>query len=452
MKIKENTLNSTIGKKYPVKTPNSGFENAAKNDRLKTDPAGVMVSIIKQQRSEYAKEISHWKSARILAKQVYLPRRTLLYELYDSIMTDMFVFGQIQNRINRICNKPFKIFSTATDKADKDKTNFFKKAWVYDFIKLALESKFYGYSLIYTSELLGTEIKAVKLVDRQHVVPSTKLILKQISDSEGINYVDDPEIAKYCIGVGKDDDLGLLDKIAPLYILKKHSWANWDQFEEMFGIPIRIAKSASRDKKVQDEMEAWLRDMGSAGYGMFPQDAELEIIQSSSPDAFRVFDMKRKACNEEIALGINGQFETSTSTGSNAKSKTVVASTQDELTADDLRFIYYVINDQLLPLMQGLGYDINDDTDDFEWDLTVELPPEEKIKIYESISKMGFELDADDIYKTFGVKITGKAAIVPPPPIIAPVAEPLTPETKPNKAVENLLKMHTQIAKLYSNV
>jgi len=75
---------------------------------------------------------------------------------------------------------------------------------------------------------------------------------------------------------------------------QKHSWQNWDEFEEMFGIPMRTAKTASTDKRVLDEIDKWLQDFGSSNYARLPQDVEFEIKESTSRDAFNVFNEKEK--------------------------------------------------------------------------------------------------------------------------------------------------------------
>jgi hypothetical protein len=454
----------------PFKRPETHTDvisNAAYKD-MKNDPAGFMVSIIKQQYSLYKKEIEHYLMARQTAISVIRPRRYLLYLLYKDVMTDPVIAGQWNNRVNRVKNKPFKIVDVNTRVENKIKTAYFKKKWFFDYVKFAMESKTHGASLIYTTKLIGNQINAVDIVLRDHVVPEFNQVLYEISDETGPNYLEDP-FNKYCIPVGDPFDLGLLEKIAPLYILKKHSWQSWDQFEEMFGVPIRWAKTASTDKKVQAQITKWLQDMGQASYALFPEGTTFDIKESVRSDAFQVFNQKRLACNEEIAMIINGQFETASASGSRAKTAAVVASTQDELTLDDLRFLYYSINDDLLPLMQGLGgYNINPLTDDFEWDMSVELKPLEKLQIYEGVNSMGFELDQEDITNTFGVKIVGKKAPAPPPAAPHdPTSDfndpPVTQEDdqpKPggnkndptNNAIAQVLNMHHQISKIYSNV
>lgn len=453
-------LNSTIGARYSAAT--GGWPvNLSKEaqQKIKQDPAGFMYSLVKQQYSMYKKEIAHWIAARQEFENIFNPQRIQYLQLCRDVMTDSFIFGQVRNRIDRVLNKPFRIVS-ATGEELPLKKKFFKKKWFYDYAQLAMQAKFYGHTLIYFNEIQGGQIKKVDHVWRDHVIPEKKIIVKMIYDLDGVDYTQNP-LAAFCIGVGNDHDLGLFEKAIPLYILKKHSWQSWDQFEEMFGIPIRIAKTASQDKRVLGVIEDWLRDLGSAAYGMFPADTELEIKESTRSDAYQVFEQKRVACNEELAILFNGQFETSSKSGSRAKAESVINNTQTEITNSDLRDLYHLTNDELIPRMAAMGgYDIAED-DEFEWDNTEVLLAKDRVLVYKSISDMGFELDQKDVEKSFGVVITGKKAPVslfgatPDPDKEEKEPDPEDPKKKdpekdPNDPANKLINMHKQIIKLYA--
>jgi len=371
---------------------------------IQKDPGRVMVQIMKQATSQYAKEIDNWIAAKQAAYNVEKPRRKKLIELYTSILEDLFVYRQMEQRCLRITNKAFKVVDFKTREVNQEKTDLLKRSWFKKLIKWAIESRFYGYSLIYVKDInQDGSIKEVDLVYREHVVPEQSLILKDPNADKGANYTQ-PPYDKWTIGVGDTQDFGVLNKVAPMYILKKHSWAAWDQFEEIFGLPIRWAKTDKSDPKTLSEIESWLDSMGKAAYGIFPRDMDFEISESTRSDAYQVFDKKRQACNEEIAIGINGQTMT-TLNGSSRSQGEVHERTQDEITIDDLDFIASWINDSLMSWLKNFGYDFNDN-DVFEWDLPEDLMA--KLKIFQGVKNMGFELDQEQVEKTFGVKISGR--------------------------------------------
>ena len=416
----QNPIQSIFNYINPFKSPNSGLEisnKAGEIPSLKEDPAGFMVSIIKSQHSEYKIEINNWLAARAAALNTDRPRRKLWYEICDKVMTDAIVISEVNKRLDRCLNKNFKINDFSSKKENPEKTDLFTKSWFYDWMKYALESKIYGFSLPYIKSIVDGAIGEIGLVDRKHVIPELKGFLPDLSGDK-VNDYTTPPFNQYCTPVGKAGNLGLMDAIIPLYILKKHSWANWDQFEEMFGIPIRIAKTASTDPKVKAAITAYLKDMGSANYALFPQDTTLEIIENKSTDAFKVFNEKRKAANEEICILINSQFETGNQTGSRAKTESVISNTQDETTKSDLRFLYFEVNDKLMPIMAGVGYPINPMQDVFHWNIPEDL--EEKLKVFQGVNSMGFELDPVQVEEIFNVKILGKKA--------APIKDPKGPK------------------------
>ena len=81
-------------------------------------------------------------------------------------------------------------------------------------------------------------------IPRKHIRPKEKMIVRQQSDSTGISYDRDTMIIQW----GKDDDLGLLLKVAPYVIYKRGGFGDWAQFVELFGMPQRIGKYNSTDE------------------------------------------------------------------------------------------------------------------------------------------------------------------------------------------------------------
>lgn len=400
--------NSKIGKQYIL--PQENPFNAAKNNeqyaKVKRDPAQVIARIVKQQHSLFNKEISTWKTARQEALNPYLYNRSSLMEMYNDIFIDAFIKGMVQNkRILKISNKPFKLLNKAGEE-NKDLAKILHKQWMNKLIKHAVESRFFGHSLVYFWELKGSEFKDVKLIDRRHVMPEYKrwVVNQWDAPSSGFDYTQ-PPFSDYMVGIGEDGDLGLLDSAAPLYVLKKHSWANWDEFEEIFGIPMRIAKIASNDKKVQAEVERWLRDMGTAPYGIFPQDSELDIKENNRSDAFEVFDRKRKAANEELEVLLIGTRSLTQDNGNYGKEK-VNQEEQNEVIEDDKTFVANVMNEQVIPLLIRNGYPLGDHS--FAWDETEWLDPKDRLAIFEGAQRLGYKLDQEQVQSDLGVTITGE--------------------------------------------
>lgn len=367
-----------------------------------------MVNAIKQQHSLYRKEIGDWKTARFVALNSERPRRKFLIDLYEDIMTDAFVWGRCDTRKLRISNKGFAIVD-ASGEINEEKTKFIQKRWMNEFVKYAVESVYYGYSLLYPSELDDNGlIKKISLVYRDHVVPERKEILKEVHDMKGVRF-DEPPYDRWCVFINHEGFLGLLDKAAPLWIFKKHSWQNWDEFEEMYGIPIRTAKVASTDKRVLAEVDKWLKDLGSAAYGRFPEGVEIDIKESKSRDAFNVFNEKRKAANEELATLIDGHFETAKDTGSRAKTGSIIESTQALITLDDETRVQFIINDDLMPMLRQMGYPFAED-DQFVWNDNEQLTRKERMEIFKGVKDLGYRVKKEQVENEMDVEIEEEKA------------------------------------------
>jgi len=384
--------------------------------QIKKDPAKVMAAIIQQQRTLYSKQIEHWIHARANAENPIYPIRTQLYDIYDDTMIDGFLHGLIYNhRILPVKNKEFKI-KNAAGQPDDVKAKLFKNAWFRDFIEWALESKFYGYSLIYMKELVYdgkmSSIKKLELIPRKHVHQERHLWTIYESDLEGTDYTV-PPTSNYVIPVGREKDLGLLNKATPLVILKKHGWNNWDEFAERFGMPIMTVKTASQDPRVQSEIEGWLQNLSTGAYGIFPQDTELDIKESKKTDAYQVFMELINKVDEELAVMINGQTMTSMN-GSSKSQGEVHERVKDEVTADDEMFVTLLINELLIPLLRDVHKYPFVEGDCFEFYKAEDL--QALLKIYTGINNMGFQLDPDEVSEKFNVKILGLKQVTPAKP------------------------------------
>src|SRR5690606_33064367 len=178
----------------------------------------------------------------------------------------------------------------------------------------------------------------------------------------------------------------------------------WDEFEERFSIPIRIAKYAGNDKRVKAEIDKWLKDLGSSSYARFPDGVEIDIKESSNRDSFNVFNEKRKACNEELATLFDGHFETAKDTGNLSKAEVIFEGTQDLITMDDETRVMYNVNDLILPLIQKLGYPIAED-DSFIWNDNVQLSPKERLEIFKGVKELGYRVKKEQIETELDVEI-----------------------------------------------
>jgi len=171
------------------------------------------------------KDIRTWRNAWEAAARPDNPNRVALYDVYNDVMVDLHLNGCIRQRTDMVLNKAFKI--VAKDGKEKPEiTEMFEATWFKKFMELAIESIYYGYSLIQFNDLITngtTRFDSAELVPRKNVVPEYGVIIKNVYDDpirQGYNYLEG-DLAKWCIGIGEKRNLGLLLKLAPQSISKK---------------------------------------------------------------------------------------------------------------------------------------------------------------------------------------------------------------------------------------
>jgi hypothetical protein len=357
----------------------------------------LMVDIVKRQRLLWRKEISDWQLARRARYSIELPQNYLMQELYQDIMLDGHLTGITSNRTLSTTNKKY-IFAI-DGKKDDALTEFIKdKTWFEYTIEKAHESTYYGGQILWVKDYEKGEIKEVELIERGQIIPEKKVLLFDIYSDRGIDYSQVPallwENQFY-------DVVGLLEKAAVYTILKRHSWGSWDEFEELFGVPIRIAKIASQAETVKQEVAGWLEEMGSAPYGVFPLGTEVDIKENSKNDAYAVFYKKIEALDKELSKLILHQTMTTENGSSKSQGEVHLKTLNQIIKADEKKMLAF-LNDQVVPAMRILGYNIPENAKIMVEKVT---DPQKQIIIDKEFISAGYILETQYIEETYGTKI-----------------------------------------------
>lgn len=352
-------------------------------------------------QSLYRKEITDWQAARNARYDPFNPITYPLQQCYRDAMLDNHLYGAIENRILRVINKQYLI-KDSSGTPDPDRSAYLRRHWFKHLVRKAMESKFYGYSMVLISEADRQNIKITD-IPRENVIPERRIIVRNAFDpnSESIAFDQYPYHIIYIQLL--PNAIGLLERIAPLTILKRHSWAAWDEFEQVFGVPIRIARTMIDTQKHRDDLQHWLENMGVLSYGIFDKRVDLEIKENNKSDSFNVFAKKIELVNKEISKAVLGQTM-SMDDGSSYSQASVHLDTLIEVTNADIADIEGWVNHELLPVMREWGYDI---PEGYYLDIVANasLDPLERIKVDEVLMRNGWNLDKDYIERTYEVKL-----------------------------------------------
>ena len=340
------------------------------------------------------KDMGDWRKAWQRAINVENPNRQPLYDIYRDVDVDLHLSGCIQQREGFVLSRSFKLVNEKGDE-DEEAANYFNTSWFKQLMKFALDANYWGHSLIELGEIT-TDINGrltyngVTLIPRKHVIPEYHRIIPDLGMEwkDGIDY-QKPPFSDWLIEVGQPNSLGLFLKAATQTIPKKNALAFWDTFAEIFGMPMRIARTTTRDDKELAKMEKMMAEMGTEGWGIFQQGTEIEVVESTKGDAFNVYDKRIDRANSELSKLIIGQTMTIEDGSSLSQSETHLEVFQNlvEADCDTLRD---VVNNQLIPHMIQHGFPLTGIH--FDWDYSVDYTPEQQVA-YEEMVLNNYEVD-----------------------------------------------------------
>lgn len=361
------------------------------------------------------RDIGDWRQAWQRAINIDNPNRQALYDIYRDVDIDLHLSGCIQQREGFVLSRSFRIVNAKGDEDDA-LTPFFNSTWFKDLMKLALDSNYWGHSLIELGDITTgpnglIAYDGVRLIPRKHVIPERHRVITDLAQDwhSGIDYHEAP-FADWLIEVGQPDSLGLYLKAATATIPKKNALAFWDTFAEIFGMPMRIARTTSRDDKEYAKMERMMSTMGTEGWGIFQQGTDIEVVESSKGDAFNVYDRRIDRANSELSKLVIGQTMTIEDGSSLSQSQTHLK-VFENLVEADCDLIRDVVNNQLIPRMARHGFPVAGAR--FDWDYSADYTPEQQVA-YESMLLNNFEVDPAYFEQKYGVPVGQRRPAAPP--------------------------------------
>ena len=341
-------------------------------------------------------DIASWRSSLLMAESLKFPNRMELYRLYKDVVMDAHVTACITTRKNGVLGSKFIVTKDGVE--NEQLTKLISKKWFYDFVSLALDAIYWGYSLIEFGDLVNDEFINTHLAcERQYVKQEFNLIVATPSQLTGWDYTQ-PPFVEWNIGVGEKRDLGLLAKVAPLFLYKKQAMVAWSQYSDLFGVPVRVGKLSKKERQTFDEMVSFLKNMGNSAYAVIGKDDEIELLETGKTSGQEVFNSMISMLNNEISKLILGQTGTT-----DEKSFVGSANVHERILGlyleSDTRFIENVFTHQLIPFLIKYhnfplqGYKIEIAEDD-------ELSLIEKSKIDIELLKTGLYVAPVDYLKT----------------------------------------------------
>ncbi len=311
------------------------------------------------------KDIATWRGALRAAESTANPSRTHLYDLYDEVLLDGHLTGVIAKKINAVLNKELYFEKNGERIAAMD--DLIHSQPFRTVVQTIVETLLWGVSAI---EFVPGPQLAVHTLPRKHIRPEKGLITWEQGGNDGIAYKDRNNIWV----LGTENDLGLLLKCAPYVLYKRGCLADWAQFIEVFGQPVRIIRYDSYDDQTRAELNRILNESGSSLSLMLPRQADFEVLdgkQTNSDGGLQLSFIK--ALNEEISVTVLGNTETTNSSHSAGYAQSKIhQEQQNEISKADIAWTTALLNSaQFMTILNSYGYAVTGGRFAFRKDMDV---------------------------------------------------------------------------------
>jgi hypothetical protein len=335
-----------------------------------------------------------WKISVEQAEHPLRPKRQALYQRYHEVTRhDAHLMAIINDRKQEVMCQPYMVVDANGAEA-VEYSQTMRSAWARDVMDYALDSVFWGHSLMQINPSVEGSGIEVTLIPREHVRPELGLVVVNPNDEVGVQYVG-RRLANNLIEVGRRRDLGLLKQASLRAIQKKNALQVWEDWTEVFGLPLRIVKTNTMDDKMVEKIEQSMEQMTTGFWAIIGLNDQIELKEPNRPDAYQVYDKFIQRMTDEMSKLILGQTMTVDSGSSRAQAQVHRKVLETIIEADKL-LIEHVINDQLFPLLGWTGYR-------FRWRKYEAITMKELSEVILNLRKAGFTPTADYLQSAFGI-------------------------------------------------
>jgi phage gp29-like protein len=360
----------------------------------------IILKIHQEFQDRSRKSIQKWRQSILAAENPDNPRWFQMQDLIDDIVIDAHLSSVISIRKSATLNHRFYVIDKKTGEKLDEQSNFLDQKWFYDFLDAALDAIPRKYTVLQ----IFREGDGVKLdvIPHRNVCPQQKRVYYEVSGDTYIDYSALPNV----IEIIHNSNFGLINDVAPNVIWKRNLMQANAEFSERFGMPLITATTSN--KQDVPRIETALKNLGEAGTGVLPTGTEIkvhEMANAGNPE--KVYLEPAAFHDNQVSKRFLGST-TITDEGANRNQTQVhIETLDDKIALDDKRLIMFVVSGKLFPILQAFGFPFNSETMGFQFDETEDLTLNEQWAITNE-ALYHYELDEQDVGKTFNLPITGK--------------------------------------------
>ena len=363
--------------------------------RLK-DPSLHEITIVDQkitiaQINRGPADIGNYRRSINSAESLRNPNRKLYYELIENVKTDGILESIMGKRIRAVTTTPISLEGT-----DDEKTiGLFQAPWMSDLLTFMMGKMFWGHSLVEPvfneAAFKDPELEQlfkIKLVPRKNVSPEFGVITANANtfSNQGLPFRDEP-FADYLFEFGGERDLGLFMNLIPYVLYKRNNWADFAQYNELFGMPLRTYEYDPHQPDTRKQVEAQAKAAGAAPYVIVPKGTAVTYHNAGTSAGNGGYKEFNSIMNEEMIITVLGQTLT---TGTDGKGSYALGEVHQDveksINLEDKLWCEYQLNWNIKPkLINTFGLTQLRGTK-FKFDDTIKLTPQQKIDVFEKLS------------------------------------------------------------------
>ena len=377
---------------YLKRQPVAAVNQTAK---LKND---IVVQIIKEYQDRNRKDIDKWRQAIGAAENTENPRWFLLQDLYSDII-DAHLASVTEIRKAATMNHRFYVIDKS-GKQLEEQTDFLNEQWFYGFLNEVFEATFRKYSLL---QFFKHDDKPVfSIIPRRNVCIQSGRVYLEASGDKYISYLDIPGV----IEIKHLSDFGIMNDIIPNAIWKRNALQAYAEYSERFGFPLITAET--NNKAEVPKISKSLVNLGQSGTGVLPTGTTIkvhDVANAANPD--KAFLAQAEYQDNQISKRLLGSTTLTEQNGNRAQTEVHERILDDKIAFADKRNITFIVQNQLFPVLQSLGFKFDNTKMQFKFDETEDLSLSDHWKIVNEAANH-YELDMDVIAETFNLPIIGK--------------------------------------------
>jgi phage gp29-like protein len=411
---------------FNTSTFNKDPKDVAKN--LKNYISPVQLTRLRQ-------DVASWRDAIAEAEKAYYPFRVKMQRIYIDTVLNGHCFSLMERRKDLTLLRNYKICDKDGVEAPELTAQLQAQYWFNDFISYCLDAIFFGYSLISLGDIVNDEMQESTIIPRWFISPDRHEVGSYIYASSGKDFREEPQADWHVYVKTKSDNgvspcgYGLLYQIALYEIVLRNTLGFNADFAEMYAMPYRVGKTTKTSEAERAQLEAAIKNMGSAGYALIDSTDDIQFLEASiAGTGYHAYESLEARCQKIVSKIILGHADAVDSTpgklGSGQGSKdgtkqdgSPVAMALADKQSRDARFIEPIINNLLLPKLKAIGFKGINIPDGYHFEYTNDSEDEEFRKreddsnlqtamIAQTMKNAGLQMDSKYFEERTGIPAT----------------------------------------------